>query len=164
MKGDNLLIITNGGGVGVLATDSAEAAGVPLKFAPKDVQEELKLHMPAFGSAKNPVDLTGMAGNDWYHDTVNFAFGHKWVDALVVLYCETAMTNPMEIAKSIHKAISETGIKDKPVTVSFVGGERCEEAMQWLVENNIPAYDAPTSLSRRWVPCANTLAYRKSRA
>jgi len=143
MKGDNLLIITNGGGVGVLATDSAETAGVPLKFAPKDVQEELKLHMPAFGSAKNPVDLTGMAGNDWYHDTVNFAFGHKWVDALVVLYCETAMTNPMEIAKSIHKAISETGIKDKPVTVSFVGGERCEEAMQWLVEHSIPAYDAP---------------------
>ena len=143
MKGDNLLIITNGGGVGVLATDSAETAGVPLKFAPKDVQKELKLHMPAFGSAKNPVDLTGMAGNDWYHDTVNFAFGHKWVDALVVLYCETAMTNPMEIAKSIHKAISETGIKDKPVTVSFVGGERCEEAMQWLVEHSIPAYDAP---------------------
>ena len=143
MKGENLLIITNGGGVGVLATDSAEQAGVPLKFAPKDVQEELKQHMPAFGSAKNPVDLTGMAGNDWYHDTVNFAFGHKWVDALVVLYCETAMTNPMEIAQSIHKAISETGIKDKPVTVSFVGGERCEEAMQWLVEHDIPAYDAP---------------------
>lgn len=143
MKGENLLIITNGGGVGVLATDSAEQAGVPLKFAPKDVQEELKLHMPAYGSAKNPVDLTGMAGNDWYHDTVNFAFGHNWVDALVVLYCETAMTNPMEIAKSIHKAITETGIKDKPITVSFVGGERCEEAMQWLVEHNIPAYNAP---------------------
>jgi len=143
MKGENLLIITNGGGVGVLATDSAELAGVPLKFAPKDVQEELKLHMPAFGSAKNPVDLTGMAGNDWYHDTVNFAFGHNWVDALVVLYCETAMTNPMEIAKSIYKAVTETGIKDKPITVSFVGGERCEEAMQWLVEHNIPAYNAP---------------------
>jgi acetyltransferase len=143
MKGENLLVITNGGGVGVLATDSAEQAGVPLKFAPKDVQEELKQHMPTFGSAKNPVDLTGMAGNDWYHDTVNFAFAHKWVDALVVLYCETAMTNPMEIAQSIHKAVTETGIKDKPVTVSFVGGERCEEAMQWLVENNIPAYNAP---------------------
>ena len=143
MKGENLLVITNGGGVGVLATDSAEQANVPLKFAPKDVQEELKLHMPAFGSAKNPVDLTGMAGTDWYHDTVNFAFAHKWVDALVVLYCETAMTNPMEIAQSVYKAISETGIKDKPVTVSFVGGERCEEAMQWLVEHDIPAYNAP---------------------
>jgi len=143
MKGDNLLILTNGGGVGVLATDSAEKAGVPLKFAPEAVQEELKKHMPSFGSAKNPVDLTGMAGNDWYHDTTKFAFAHDWVDGLVVLYCETAMTNPMEIAKSIHKAIEETGIKDKPVTVSFVGGERSEQAMQWLVENGIPAYGAP---------------------
>lgn len=143
MTGDNLLVITNGGGVGVLATDSAEIANVPMKFAPKDVQEELKQHMPSFGSAKNPVDLTGMAGNEWYHDSTKFAFAHKWVDALVVLYCETAMTDPMEIAKSIYKAVTETGIKNKPVTVSFVGGERSDEAMQWLVENGIPAYNAP---------------------
>ena len=143
MTGDNLLVITNGGGVGVLATDSAEAANVPMKFAPKDVQDELKQHMPSFGSAKNPVDLTGMAGDDWYHDSIKFAFAHKWVEALVVLYCETAMTDPMGIAKSIHKAVTSTGIKDKPVTVSFVGGERSDAAMQWLVENGIPAYDAP---------------------
>ncbi|MDY6868368.1 MAG: CoA-binding protein, partial [Chloroflexota bacterium] len=70
MEGDNLLVLTNGGGVGVLATDSAEKAGIPLSFAPESVQKELKKHMPSFGSAKNPVDLTGMAGNEWYHDTV----------------------------------------------------------------------------------------------
>jgi len=143
MKGDNLLIITNGGGVGVLATDSAEKAGIPMTFAPESVQEELKKHMPSFGSAKNPVDLTGMAGNDWYHDSVKFAFAHEWVDGLVILYCETAITNPMEIAKALHQAIKETGITDKPVTVSFVGGERSNKAMQWLVENGIPAYNAP---------------------
>jgi acetate---CoA ligase (ADP-forming) len=143
MRGDNLLVITNGGGVGVLATDSAEHAGVPMKFAPEAVQEELKKHMPYFGSAKNPVDLTGMAGNEWYFDSTKFAFAHEWVDGLVVLYCETAMTNPMEIAKSLHRAITETGIKDKPVTISFVGGERSDEAMQWLVENGIPAYNDP---------------------
>lgn len=143
MHGENILIITNGGGVGVLATDSAEKAGIPLKFAPESVQEELKNHMPTFGSAKNPVDLTGMAGTDWYHDSTKFAFAHDWVDGLVVLYCETAMTNPMDIAKSLHKAITDTGITDKPVTISFVGGKRSDEAMQWLVENGIPAYNAP---------------------
>ena len=143
LKGDNILIITNGGGVGVLATDSAEKFGIPLKFAPESVQNELKKHMPSFGSAKNPVDLTGMAGNDWYHDSTKFAFAHEWVDGLVVLYCETAMTDPMEIAKAIHKAITDTGITDKPVTVSFVGGERSDNAMQWLVEHGIPAYNAP---------------------
>lgn len=143
MTGENLLILTNGGGVGVLATDSAEQAGVPLKFAPESVQEELKKHMPSFGSAKNPVDLTGMAGTEWYFDTTKFSFAHEWVDGLVVLYCETAMTDPMEIAKSLHQAITETGITDKPVTISFVGGERSDKAMQWLVENGIPAYNDP---------------------
>ena len=143
MKGENLLILTNGGGVGVLATDAAEKYGLPLKFAPEDVQTELKKHMPDFGSAKNPVDLTGMAGNDWYYITVKYAFAHPWVDGLVVLYCETAMTNPQEIAESIKRAVDESGVHDKPVSVSFVGGERSEKAMHWLVGNGIPAYNAP---------------------
>lgn len=143
MKGDNLLIITNGGGVGVLATDSAERYGIPLKFAPADVQAELKKHMPEFGSAKNPVDLTGMAGNEWYEESVRYSFAHEWVDGLVVLYCETAMTNPLEIAKAIKSAVDSSGVTNKPITVSFVGGEKSEAAMQWLVENGIPAYGAP---------------------
>jgi acetyl coenzyme A synthetase (ADP forming)-like protein len=143
MKGDNLLIITNGGGVGVLATDAAEKVGIPLKFAPADMQEEFKKHMPDFGSAKNPVDLTGGAGNEWYYSATKFGYAHPWVDGLVVLYCETAVTEPAEIAQWIHKAISEAESKDKPVTVAFVGGERSDKAMSWLVDNGIPAYNAP---------------------
>jgi acetyl coenzyme A synthetase (ADP forming)-like protein len=143
LKNDNLLIITNGGGVGVLATDAAERYGIPLKFAPSDVQTELKKHMPEFGSAKNPVDLTGMAGTEWYGESTCYAISHPWVDGVIVLYCETAMTNPVEIAKSIKKAVDDAGIKEKPITVSFVGGERSAAAMAWLVENGIPAYGAP---------------------
>jgi acetyltransferase len=143
LKGTNLLVVTNGGGVGVLATDAAEKFGVPLKFAPPDVQEELKKHMPDYGSAKNPVDMTGMAGNDWYYETVKFAYAHTWTDGLVVLYCETAITNPAEIAQAVKRAIDDSGIKGKPVVVSMVGGVRCDKAMQWLVDSGIPAYGAP---------------------
>lgn len=143
LKGDNLIVVTNGGGVGVLATDAAERYGIPLKFAPKDVQAELKKHMPEFGSAKNPVDLTGMAGLEWYHDAIRYAISHEWCDGMVVLYCETAMTDPLEIAKGIKAALDEANQPDKPVTVSFVGGEKSDAAMKWLLENNIPAFDAP---------------------
>ena len=143
LRKENLLIITNGGGVGVLATDAGERYGIPLKFAPQDVQDELKKHMPEYGSAKNPVDLTGMAGNDWYYKSVKFAFAHPWTDGLIVLYCETAITNPVEIAQAVKKAIDDSGVKDRPVVVSMVGGTRCDEAMQWLVENGIPAYPTP---------------------
>jgi acetyl coenzyme A synthetase (ADP forming)-like protein len=143
MQGDNLLVLTNGGGVGVLATDAAEKCGLPLHFAPEDVQAELRKHMPDYGSAKNPVDMTGMAGNDWYFETTRFAIGHTWTDGLVVLYCETAMTNPQEIAEAIKRAVDESGVKDKPVAVSFVGGERSDNAIKWLVEHGIPAFGAP---------------------
>ena len=143
MKGDNLLIITNGGGVGVLATDAAEHCDLPLKFAPAEVQAELKKHMPEFGSAKNPVDLTGMAGRDWYTDSVRYAIAHPWVDGIAVLYCETSLTDPVDIARGIKQALDEAGIKDKPVTVSFVGGEKSLEATRWLINNGIPCYGAP---------------------
>lgn len=148
MKGDNLLLTTNGGGVGVLATDAAEHYGVPLKFVPKDVQEEFKKYMPDFGSAKNPVDMTGMANNDWYYATTKFAISHAWVNALTVLYCETAITNPIEIAQNIHKAVLDSGVKDKPVTASFVGGKRCDEAICWLIDHGIPAFGAPDNAVR----------------
>jgi len=143
MRGDNFLIITNGGGNGVLATDAAERCGIPLKFAPDDVQAEMKKHMPEYGSAKNPVDMTGMAGNDWYYETVKFAIMNEWTDSVVVLYCETAITNPPEIAESIKRAVDDSGVKDKPITVSFVGGEKSDKAIGWLVERGIPAFFAP---------------------
>jgi acetate---CoA ligase (ADP-forming) len=146
MQGDNLLIVTNGGGVGVLATDSAERYGIPLRFAPEDVQAELRNYMPEFGSARNPVDLTGMAGRDWYEVSVQYSFAHDWVDGLAVLYCETAMTDPQDIAEGIRAAVDASGVTDKPIAVSFVGGERSEAAMRWLVESGIPAYSEPDTV------------------
>lgn len=143
LKGENLLIITNGGGVGVLATDAAEKYGIPLRFAPPELQTELKKHMPSFGSAKNPVDITGMASTEWYVDSFKASIIHPWVDGVVILFCETATSDPMGIAQGIQKALLESGIKDKPVTVSYVGGERSETAMRWLSENGVPAYGAP---------------------
>jgi acetyltransferase len=148
MQGDNLLVLSNGGGVGVLAADAAERYGVPLQFAPDDVQASLKDHMPPFGSAKNPVDLTGMVGWREYEETVTYALSHPWVDGLVVLYCETQRTEPMKIAESIKRAVETQphtgeGGASVPIAVSFIGGERSDEAMKWLAANGIPAYGAP---------------------
>ena len=143
MRGDNLLIITNGGGVGVLSTDSAERYGIPLRFAPEDIQKNLQQQMPEYGSAKNPVDLTGMAHRKEYEESTRYAYAHDWVDGLVILYCETDLTIPMEIVKGIKVGVDTSGATGKPIIVSCVGGERSEQAMRWLVTNGIPAYNEP---------------------
>ncbi|MBN1873074.1 MAG: acetate--CoA ligase family protein [Anaerolineae bacterium] len=143
MLGDNLMVISNGGGVGVLATDAAEYYGIPLRFAPPDLQAELQASVPDFGSVKNPADLTGMGGWPEYLETVRHALRHPWVHGVVVLFCETQRNDPMDIARAIKRAVDESGVTDKPVIVSFIGGEKVETAMQWLVENGLPTYGAP---------------------
>ena len=102
-----------------------------------------------------------MAGTEWYVESCGYAITHPWVDGLVVLYCETAVTDPMDIAKGVKKAIDDAGIDGKPVAVSLVGGERSKAAIQWLVENGVPAYDAPDTASTPWPPCANSPRSKK---
>jgi acetate---CoA ligase (ADP-forming) len=143
MNGDNLLILTNGGGVGVLATDTAERVGLPLKFAPEDLQAEIRKYIPEFGSARNPVDMTGMAYAEWYYKTVKASFAHPWVNGVVILYCETSLTNPQDISDSIRRAIADSGARAKPVTVAFIGGTAAAAAMKGLVEIGIPCFEVP---------------------
>jgi acetyltransferase len=143
MKGDNLMVITNGGGVGVLASDAADRYGIPLHFAPEEVQAELKKYMPEYGSAKNPADLTGMGGEEEYYQSIRSAYSHEWVDGLVVLVCEVPMFEPMDIARGIQRAVVDSGITDKPMAVSIIGGTKAQEAMDWLLQHGIPCYFAP---------------------
>ncbi len=143
MAGHNLMIISNGGGVGVLAADAAERYGIPLRFAPDDLQAALRAYVPEIGSVKNPADLTGMGGWPEYLATVKTALQHPWVHGLVVLFCETQRNDPMDIAAAIKRAVDESGVTDKPIAVSFIGGAEAERAMKWLVENGLPTYGAP---------------------
>jgi acetyl coenzyme A synthetase (ADP forming)-like protein len=143
MKGDNILVVTNGGGIGVLSSDAAEVYGVPLKTAPAELQEKFRKCMPDFGSPKNPVDITGGAGSAGYESAIEVALKADWVDGVAVLYCETAVTKPDEIAASIKKAVLGAGVKDKPVVVCFVGGTECQKAGDVLMEANIPVYYNP---------------------
>jgi acetyltransferase len=143
MSGDNLMVISNGGGVGVLATDAAERCGIPLHFAPKDLQASLRAYLPEIGTAMNPVDLTGMGGSPEYFATVRTALQHPWVHGLVVLFCDVGRDDPMEIAATIKRAMDDSAVVDKPVTLSFIGGAETERAIRWLVGQGVPTYGAP---------------------
>ncbi len=139
--GDNTVIITNGGGVGVMATDACEENDLNLY----DNQEELDKfynHMPEYGSAKNPVDLTGMATTDEYEGSIREALRNDEYDSIVVLYCQTAQSDPKAIANTIADVYEEEDA-EKPVTVSMVGGPEVGEAVEVLKEREIPGYEEP---------------------
>ena len=141
-KGEETVIVTNGGGAGVMATDAAEEFKVNLMDLPKDLSEQLRKFMPPFGSVLNPVDLTGMARAEDYEGALRALLSDERVKNIVVLYCHTAQTEPADIADAIIRVKVSTKIQ-KPIVVNMVGGDECNTGMRTLMKNNIPAYDTP---------------------
>ncbi len=141
-EGDNLVIITNGGGAGVQASDTLADNGIYLKKPPSYTVEEIKKFVPPFASLANPIDITGMAPVEWYYRSLVAALRDPEVHAIAVLYCHTAMTHPVDIAKAIRDAIKDTGIR-KPITVALIGGQEAYDGIRLLTKERIPAYPTP---------------------
>lgn len=141
-SGGNTVVVTNGGGVGVMATDAAEENGINIWPLPDDLQSEFKRLMPVFGNFKNPVDLTGQAYEESYCKAVELALKDPRIGSLIVLYCQTAITDPVSIAKSIIDAC-ESQRYNKTVVTSFIGGQQCDDAMRKLDESLVPSYPIP---------------------
>lgn len=138
-KGDETVIITNGGGIGVATTDECESAGLSLLDDAAWLEEKFRKTMPDFGSTKNPVDITGQGGVSGYGEATKIAFQEEKIHSVIILYCETAVTDPMDIAKAV---VEEYGAvkRNKPVVVAMVGGERTEQALHYLNDHQIPAF------------------------
>ena len=87
-------LMTISGGVGVVMADAAVRAGLEVAPMPVPVEAELKALLP-FASARNPIDCTAQAFNDWS------LFDH-FLDAVVrrggydsiVLFLATVGANP----------------------------------------------------------------------
>ncbi len=142
MKGGRLLIITNGGGIGVLATDAAATNGLPVETPSDELRQKLACCMPEFGSSKNPIDLTAMANGESYQRAVSIALDDDEIDGVVALYCEVSNLDPQEAAKAILKGRMESNSK-KPLCTAFVGGEHTRRSIEWLQKNEIPSYPSP---------------------
>ncbi len=143
-KGKNAVIITNGGGVGVMATDACEDNDLDL-YNDQEKLKELFFKpeiMPPFGSTKNPVDITGGGGELAYKKAIEAAYNAKEIHSIVVLYCQTATTNPDLLADYIIEVVKKNGGK-KPFVIANIGGEAVETMIDKLNENDISAYDLP---------------------
>ncbi|MBF0570657.1 MAG: acetate--CoA ligase family protein [Candidatus Omnitrophica bacterium] len=137
-KGEDTIIITNGGGIGVATTDECEARGIKILDDPEWLEKKFRSTMPDYGSTKNPIDVTGGAGVAGYEQALKIAFAEERIKAVIVLYCETAVTDPMDISRAVKDAFEKAG-RNKPVVVAMVGGDRTRDALVYLNENYIPA-------------------------
>ncbi len=148
--GENTLIITNGGGVGVLAADACEKYRVKLYDDTARLEKIFKSILPDFGSTKNPVDLTGQAGGSHYDRAFDSALRDKGIHSVISLYCETDLFEQKEFSKIIARNTRRYQRAGKPIVFCLIGGREIDKMIRRLERKGIAAssdvYGAVSSL------------------
>jgi len=137
--GDQAVIVTNGGGIGVLATDACEKYEVTLYDDQEVLEETFAGVMPDFGSSKNPVDLTGQATAEDYARSLGAVLAEDRMDAAIALYCETALFDTSRFADLLRDVYARYRGR-KPIVFSLFGGERIEAVIRELKGEGIPVF------------------------
>ena len=139
-KGNRSVIITNGGGIGVMASDACEKFGIDLYDDQEILKKVFSPVTPAFGSTKNPIDLTGAAISADYKTALAAPAESKFMDATIALYCETATFDSENLVTMIEETYEQHKAKSKPITYAAIGGVHVEETLQTLKRRNIPLF------------------------
>ncbi len=150
-KGSRCVIVTNGGGIGVLATDACEKYGIELYDDQEILKEVFGPATPSFGSTKNPVDITGGAVSEDYVLALSAPALSKHMDSTIALYCETATFDSHNLTPMIRDTCKTHFDRGKPISYAIVGGASVENSILTLKKESIPVYgdvrDAVSSLA-----------------
>jgi len=139
-RGENTVIVTNGGGIGVLATDAAEKFHISLydnQPALKDIFQEVT---PGFGSSKNPVDLTGQATAKSYDRALSAALKSNSLHSVLALYCQTAVFDAQDLPAMIEANTQKYREGGKPLVFSVFGGQAADDAINALRDKHIAVF------------------------
>ncbi|MHB9128971.1 MAG: acetate--CoA ligase alpha subunit [Candidatus Humimicrobiaceae bacterium] len=141
-KGRNLVIITNAGGPGIMATDVCEENNITMPALEKETIDKLKEFLPEAANFNNPVDVLGDALADRYKKALEIIIKDKNVDAIIILLTPQAMTQAYETAVGIVEVMQNSPGKI-PILACFMGGKAVKEGIDYLIEHRIPNFDIP---------------------
>ncbi len=143
-NGARMAILTNGGGLGVLAADSLMDEGGEL--APLSHKTLVRLHevLPPLWSHGNPVDMVGDATRDRYRNALLALLDNEHTDAILVLNCPNALLSSLEAAETVVEVL-RAGKQQRPVVLTaWTGGSSVLKARERFAREGIPHYDTPS--------------------
>ena len=149
-KGGNTVIITNGGGAGVMATDACEKYGVSLYDDPQNLKSVFSPVIPAFGSTKNPIDITGQAAAVDYTKAFDAALADGNIHTVFGIYCESALSPSADLGTIIEKNFLKYKSRGKLIMFSLFGGQQTADYVISAKKRGVPVsddvYDTASSL------------------
>lgn len=158
LPGDRIVVITNAGGPGILATDAIERCGLTLARLENETMQVLSSYLPDAASAANPVDVLGDAMADRYEFALDKVSKDPNVDGIFIILTPQAMTNIKGTAEAVAKLSDSI---DRPVLACFMGEARANEGIDILTQRGVPNYPFPERAISAFKAMSD---YRKSKA
>jgi len=120
---ERLVIITNGGGPGVMAADRATDQGIELSSLSAETVAAL--------------DKVLDAPPERYQQAVDICLEDPGVDGAIVILTPQAMTRPTEVAEAVIESARKSS---KPIMTSWMGGAQVEGARKLFNNARIPDF------------------------
>jgi len=146
LSGKRLAILTNGGGVGVLAVDRLVDLGGELAAISPTTMKKLDAALPPIWSRANPVDIAGDADDARYAVALECLLDDDANDAALVMNVPTALASAPDAAKSVI-AVTEKHRRRcspaKPVFAMWIG--ETDAIAEVFEAAGIPSYATETT-------------------
>jgi len=136
-KGDRVLMITNGGGLGVMTTDAIEALNLAQPHPSAELHTRFEERLPPYCAIGNPIDVVGDAGSDRYDAVFEEAIASEEYDIFVVGMLLQTPSLGMEITNKIANFSRQSG---KPFVVISMGGGFTTKAGEIMELMGVPTY------------------------
>jgi acetyltransferase len=138
VRGDRLAIVTNGGGLGVMATDSLTRGGGRLAGLSPETLARLDHVLPDTWPRSNPVDIIGDAPVERYVAALEALCAEPQADAVLFMHAPTAIVPAVDIARACAPVVAE-----RPVLSCWLGGDGLADARSVFRRAGIPSYATP---------------------
>ena len=117
-KGDRVVIMTNSGGPGIMATDAVCEYGMQMAQLSDETKAKLRSFLPAAASVKNPVDMIASAPLEHYRQTLETLLADENVDMIMAIYLPFLGLKDIDVAKALMEIKAQH--PDKPIVGVFM--------------------------------------------
>ena len=159
--GNRLAIVTNAGGLGVLATDAAVKSGLTMAELSEETVTALRSALPPAASSHNPVDVLGDALADRYQTALNAVMNDTNADMLMVIVTPQTMTEAKKTAEAIALAKEHSG---KPIIAVFAGDVSLADGSTLLDKRSVARFQYPEAAARAFAALAQVSSWHETLA
>ncbi|UOB08108.1 GNAT family N-acetyltransferase [Streptomyces sp. HP-A2021] len=156
--GNGVAVVTNAGGIGVLAADACAEAGLVLSSFGDELTHDLKAVLPDGAAIGNPVDATAAVTEEQLSACVERLMTYGGIDAVLVALVPTAVAEATgdDLTRAATRVPSR---RDRPVAVVRLEQGVPVTLLPAAAGGTIPSYAEPQAVARALAHAARRAAW-----